>query len=280
MISLTINDKKIEIEEGLTLLKAAEKAGVRIPTLCSHKALSPYGACRLCLVEISKDGGPPEIQASCTYPALEGQVVQTDSERVIKTRKIITELLLARCPDLEEIKNLARELGVEKTRIKPKNKDCTLCGLCVRMCEERMGRAAISFSGRGPRREVTSPFGKPSDVCQACGACDFICPTGKIRLPEVSKNEPYPILFEHNMGLNSRPAIYIPYPQAIPNKATIDSRYCIHILRDKCEICKEFCEAGAIDYDQKEEKLDLKVGSIILCLFLGVFYSLRALRYG
>ena len=280
MISLIINDKKIEIEEGLTLLKAAEKAGVRIPTLCSHKALSPYGACRLCLVEISKDGGSPEIQASCTYPALEGLVVQTDSERVIKTRKIITELLLARCPDSEEIKNLAKELGVEKTRIKPKNKDCTLCGLCVRMCEERMGRAAISFSGRGPRREVTSPFGKPSDVCQACGACDFICPTGKIRLPEVSKNEPYPIPFEHNMGLNSRPAIYIPYPQAIPNKATIDSRYCVHMLRDECEICKEFCEAEAIDYNQKEEKLDLEVGSIIFSPGYDLFDAGSKLEYG
>lgn len=280
MISLTINDKKIEVEEGLTVLKAAEKAGIKIPTLCSHRALSPYGACRLCLVEIRQGEGPPEIQASCTYPAMEGLVVQTDSERVIKTRKIMIELLMARCPDSEEIKNLAKELGVEKTRIKPKDKDCTLCGLCVRMCEERMGRAAISFSGRGPRREVTSPFGKPSEVCQACGACDFICPTGKIRLPEVSKNESHPIPFEHNMGLNSRPAVYIPYPQAIPNKATIDSRYCVHMLHDGCEICKEFCEAGAIDYDQKEERLDLKVGSVIFSPGYDVFDAGTKLEYG
>ncbi|PIU28299.1 MAG: heterodisulfide reductase [Candidatus Hydromicrobium americanum] len=280
MISLTINGKKIEVEEGLTVLKAAEKLGIKIPTLCSHKALSPYGACRLCLVEISRGEGSPEIHASCTYPALEGMVVQTDSERVIKTRKIMIELLLARCPDSEDIKNLARELGVEKIRIKSKNKDCTLCGLCVRMCEERMGRAAISFSGRGPRREVTSPFGKPSEVCQACGACDFICPTGKIKLPEVSKNNPRPIPFEHNMGINSRPAVYIPYPQAIPNKATIDSRYCVHMLRDECEICKEFCEAGAIDYNQKEEKLDLKVGSIIFSPGYDLFDAGAKLEYG
>ena len=263
MISLTINDKKIEIEEGLTVLEAADCAGIKIPTLCYHKALSPYGACRLCLVEISQKGSSM-IQASCTYPALEGLVVQTDSERVIKTRKIMIELLLARCPDSEDIKTLAKELGVEKTRIKPKNEDCSLCGLCVRMCQERMGRAAISFSGRGPRREVTSPFGEPSEVCQICGACDFICPTGKIKLPEISKNEPVPIPYEYNAGLNSRPAIYIPYPQAIPNKATIDDRYCVHILRDECEICKEFCEAEAIDYEQKEQNIDLRVGSLIL----------------
>ena len=279
MISLTINDKKIEVEEGLTILRAAESAGIRIPTLCSHKALSPYGACRVCLVEISQNGGST-IQTSCTYPAQEGLVVQTDSERVIKTRKIVIELLLARCPDSEEIKDLARELGVEKTRIKPKDKDCTLCGLCVRMCQERMGKAAISFSGRGPRREVTSPFGEPSQVCQTCGACDFICPTGKIRLPEVSKNEPRPIPFEHNMGLNSRPAVYIPYPQAIPNKAAIDSRYCVHLLRDKCEVCKEFCEAEAIDYDQKEEKLDLKVGSVIFSPGYDLFDAGTKLEYG
>jgi len=280
MISLTINNKKIKVEEGLTVLKAADKAGIKIPTLCSHKALSPYGACRVCLVEISWTGKPPVIQASCTYPVMEGMVVRTDSEKVIKTRKIIIELLMARCPDSEEIKNLAKELGVEKTRIKPKDKDCILCGLCVRMCEERMGRAAISFSGRGPRREVTSPFGEPSEVCQACGACDFICPTGKIKFPEVSKNESRPIPFEHNMGLNSRPAVYIPYPQAIPNKAAIDSRYCVHMLSDECEVCKEFCEAEAIDYDQKEEKLDLKVGSVIFSPGYDIFDAGAKLEYG
>ncbi|MBM3709386.1 MAG: 2Fe-2S iron-sulfur cluster binding domain-containing protein, partial [Actinobacteria bacterium] len=280
MISLIINDKKIEVEEGFTVLKAAEQAGIKIPTLCAHKALSPYGACRLCLVEVSRSGRSSEIHTSCTYPAMEGLVVQTNSERVIKTRKIIIELLLARCPDSEVIKNLARELGVEKVRIKYKNKDCILCGLCVRMCEERMESAAISFSGRGPRREVTSPFGKPSEICQVCGACDFVCPTGKVNLAEVSKIKPRPIPFEHNMGLNSRPAVYIPYPQAIPNKATIDDRYCVHMLSDKCEVCKEFCEAGAINYEQKEEKLDLNVGSVIFSPGYDLFNAGAKLEYG
>ncbi|MBT4484108.1 MAG: FAD-dependent oxidoreductase, partial [Candidatus Latescibacteria bacterium] len=280
MVTLTINDQKIKAEKGLTVLRAAESSGIKIPTLCSHKALSPYGACRICLVEISQDGRPPTIQASCTYPALPGLIIKTDSERVIKTRKIMIELLWARCPDSEDISNLAKELGVGKTRIKPKNKDCSLCGLCVRMCHERMGRSAISFSGRGPKREVTSPFGVPSEVCQACGACDFICPTGKIRLHEVSKNEPVPIPFEHNEGLISRSAVYIPYPQAIPNKATIDDRYCVHLLRDKCEICKEFCEAEAIDYEQKEQKVDLQVGSVILAPGYELFNANSKLEYG
>jgi len=279
MTSLTINDKNIEIEEGLTILEAAESADIRIPTLCAHKALSPYGACRLCLVEITQNGRSM-IQSSCTYPALEGLVIQTDSERVIKARKMMIELLLARCPDAEDVKELAKELGVEKTRIKPKNKDCTLCGLCVRMCQERMGRAAISFVGRGSERKVMSPFGTPNEVCQACGACDFICPTGIIDLSELSKNEPIPIPFEHNEALVSRPAIYISYPQAIPNKPSIDPRYCVHMLRGECEICKEFCEADAIDYEQEEEKLDLNVGSVILSPGYKLFNTNEKLEYG
>ncbi len=263
VIELTINGHKGKFPEGKTLLECIQEMGLKVPTLCYHKALSPYGACRLCLVEITQNGRTT-IQTSCTYPALDGLVVETHSERVVKNRKIIIELLLARCPDSEEIKKLAKELGVEKTRIKPKNEDCVLCGLCVRMCEERMGRGAISFVGRGPERKVISPFGDPTEVCQTCGACDFICPTGKIAITEYSKNTPKPISSEYNRGLISRSAVYIPYPQAIPNKATIDPRYCVHLLRGECKVCQEFCEAEAINYEQKEEKAVIDVGALIL----------------
>jgi heterodisulfide reductase subunit A len=190
--------------------------------------------------------------------------VETRSERVIKDRKMMIELHLARCPDSKEIQKLAEDLGVTETRIKLKNKDCTLCGLCVRMCEERMGIGAVSFINRGSEREVQPPFGVSNDICQTCGACAFICPTGRIELSEVSKNKPIPILSEYNAGLVDRSAIYIPYPQAIPNRATIDERYCVHMLRDECEICKEVCEAKAIDYEQKEQDISLNVGAVIL----------------
>ncbi|UCC90584.1 MAG: FAD-dependent oxidoreductase, partial [Dehalococcoidia bacterium] len=263
MITLTIDGQETRVEEGTSLLEASQKIGIKIPTLCYHKALSPYGACRLCLVEITQDSRKM-IQASCLYKAEEGMVVETHTERVIKNRKIMIELLLARCPDSEEIQKLADELGVKETRIKKKNKDCTLCGLCVRMCQERMGIGVISFVNRGSKREVKPPFETPSEICQTCGACSFICPTGRIKLSEISKNKAVPIPYEYNMGLISRPAIYIPYPQAIPNRATIDEQYCAHLLRDKCGICKEFCEADAIDYNQKEEKNDLNVGAVIL----------------
>ena len=263
MITFTIDGQEVQVEEGTSLLEAAESIGLKIPTLCYHKALSPYGACRLCLVEITKNGRKM-VQASCLYKAEEGMVVETNSERVINDRKIMIELLLARCPDSKEIQNLAEELGVKETRIKKKDKDCTLCGLCVRMCEERMGIGAVSFVNRGSQREVKPPFEVATEICQTCGACAFICPTGRIKLPELTENEPVPIPYEYNVGLVPRPAVYIPYPQAIPNRATIDERYCVHLLRDKCGICKEFCEAGAIDYEQKEEKVDLNVGSVIL----------------
>ena len=115
MITLTIDDRKVEVEDGSTVLQAAEKMGIHIPTLCHHKALEPYGACRLCLVEL--EGPRSVLQAACVYPAQDGLVVKTGSDRVMRTRKMMIELLLARCPDAEEIQKLALELGVEESRL-------------------------------------------------------------------------------------------------------------------------------------------------------------------
>jgi len=263
VIELTINGTKHKFPEGKTLLECIESTGIKIPTLCSHKALTPYGACRLCLVEIAQNGRT-SIQASCTYPAIDKLVVNTDTEKVAKTRKVMFELLLARCPDSEAIQKLAEEYGVKETRFEKKKEDCFLCGLCVRMCRERMGISAINFINRGSKRKVSPPFDATSDICQTCGACASICPTERIKLEEISKNEAVPIKHEYNEGLIERPAVYIPYPQAVPNKAAIDERYCVHMLKDACGVCKEFCEAEAIDYEQKEEEIELNVGAVIL----------------
>jgi len=127
-----------------------------------------------------------------------------------------------------------------------------------------MGIHAISFSSRGSKRLVGPPFDAQSDVCQTCGACAFICPTSRIKLEGLSKNEVVPILDEYNERLNDRAAAYIPYPQAVPNKATIDDRYCVHMLKDECGICAEVCEADAIKYEQEEEKIELNVGAVVL----------------
>ena len=176
MISLIIDDKKVEIEEGSTILEAAESAGIKIPTLCYHKALSPYGSCRLCLVEISQNNRPFTIQASCTYPAQEGIKVRTHSKRVFNARKLIIELMLARCPYSKTIQDLASKYGVQKVRFKLKHEDCILCGLCVRMCKEQMMAGAIDFVGRGKDRRITTAFDEKSDICRNCGGCMYICP--------------------------------------------------------------------------------------------------------
>ena len=158
MINVTINDQKVAIEPGKSVLEACQGLGIRIPTLCHHKALGPYGACRLCLVEV-EERGRTRIQASCLYPAREGLIVRTETEAVIKTRRIMAELLLARCPTSEKVKSVAAEIGVTASRFPEKNEDCILCGMCVRVCFERMKRGAIDFGSRGMRRRRCMPRG-------------------------------------------------------------------------------------------------------------------------
>jgi len=264
VIQLNINGNKFEFPEGKTLLESIESVGHSVPKLCHHKALLPYGACRLCLVEVHQEGRNTSIQASCSYPALNGLSVFTDTDRVKRARKIVAELLLARCPDSENIRRIAFDLGVGEPRIKKKYDDCVYCGLCVRICEERMGRNAVSFSGRGPGKKVEPPFGKQNEMCWTCGACNFICPVGKKVSDLTSMNVQIPIPNLFNLGLDSKPAIHILYPQAVPNTPMIDNEKCIYLKYEECKICETVCEAKAIDYTQKEEKLELNVGAIVL----------------
>ncbi|MEA3224504.1 MAG: 2Fe-2S iron-sulfur cluster-binding protein [Planctomycetota bacterium] len=208
MITLTIDDKKVEVDDGSTVLRAAQKLGIHIPTLCDFRSLAPYGACRVCLVEIvgSRDSW---ISASCVYAAQEGMVVKTDTERVLKTRLMMLELLLARCPDAPRIKEMARDMGIEESRFPKQNDDCILCGLCTRICAERMGVGAVSFVNRGSHRKVAVPYDKHSPICIACGACQVVCPTNAVDLSEVTSNVPRPIASEYDMGLAGRSSIYI-----------------------------------------------------------------------
>ena len=264
MIKLKINGLDVSVEEGSTLLEAAKFLGFPIPTLCYHKALTPYGACRLCLVEIQVPGRGPTIQSACTYPAQAGLSIQTDSDRVLRARKVVAELLLARCPDSETIQRIALDHGVEEPRISKKYDDCIYCGLCERICKERMGRYAVGMSGRGSRKTVEPPFGKHNEMCWTCGACNFICPVGKTVTDLTSKNSLIGIPNAYNVNLDTRAAINILYPQAVPNTPVIDRDNCIHLNYEACRICEAVCEAKAIDYDQKEETIDLDVGAIIL----------------
>ena len=136
MIDLKINGIDVTVDRGTTLLEAAQFLGLPIPTLCHMEGLTPYGACRLCLVEVTKRDWP-SIQPSCLYPVQEGIEVETESERVKKTRKIMLELYLARSPESKAIIEIAHEYGVRDTRFKLKEtRDCVLCGLCVRACAD------------------------------------------------------------------------------------------------------------------------------------------------
>ena len=175
MVNLTIDGVEVQAEEGATVLEVARFYGFDIPTLCYHDELTPYGACRLCTVEV-KDGNRRRLVASCLYPVKEGLVVKTSSEKIVKGRKLLLELLIARCPNSKRLQDMASKMGVEQIRFKMENSDCILCGLCVRMCAEQMQGGAIGFVGRGQKREVVTPFHEANEVCRNCGACMYICP--------------------------------------------------------------------------------------------------------
>jgi bidirectional [NiFe] hydrogenase diaphorase subunit len=187
MPTITIDDQTTAVPEGATVLQAIHQAGVHLPTLCYWEGLPPYGACRLCIVEVTSP--KPQTIAACAYPAAEGMVIETNGPNATAIRKMMLEFMLARCPTSEVIRTLATEAGVTETRF-PVNEQpdelCILCGLCVRVCRDLVGAAAISFIGRGAEREVGTPFRVQSEACIGCGACAAVCPTGAVRMEDVN----------------------------------------------------------------------------------------------
>jgi bidirectional [NiFe] hydrogenase diaphorase subunit len=183
MIPITIDSKEIWAREGSTVLEAANLYGIYIPTLCYHPVLSPHGACRLCSVEVVV-GGRSRITVSCLCPVSPGLEVKTNTERMNRLRRGILELLLARCPESEKIRELAAEAGVFEPRFALGEDDCILCGLCVRVCQETSEKKVLSFVGRGADKEVAAPFYEPSDECIECQGCAYVCPTGAIKLED------------------------------------------------------------------------------------------------
>jgi len=182
--TVTIDGVKVQVEKGATILDAARKAGVWIPTLCYHPAVQPGAQCRLCMVELDR-GDWKQLVTSCNYPVRRDLTVSVSSERAVAARRGVMELLLARAPESETLKALARRMGVQGTpypTVTTAQRDCILCGLCTAVCEQVIGRAAIGFAGRGVERAVAPPFRQPAEDCIACGACAMVCPVGTIRL--------------------------------------------------------------------------------------------------
>ena len=205
MVQITINGKQIEVPEGTTVLRAAEMAGIKIPKLCDHKELTPYGGCRLCLVEVQ---GVRVPMASCTLPVSQGQVIHTETEALKISRKFILSMLFSErnhfCPFCQvsggdcELQNAA--YGEEMTHwpIQPgwnnfvvdtshpyfvlDNNRCILCRRCVRACAEMAGNFTLSVAERGAKSMIVAdtdvPLGESS--CIKCGSCVQVCPTGAI----------------------------------------------------------------------------------------------------
>ena len=189
MIRLTIDGQAVEVPEGATLLEAAQKLGVWIPTLCHHETLTPYGGCRLCAVELLRDN-VSQIVSSCSYEAAEGLEVHTASEKVVEIRKFIISLLLTEAPEAKILQELAAELGISKASpIQPGTELCIACGRCIRACREIVGVCAIDFAKRGYEKKPASPFFERSESCIGCGTCAAICPTGAISIHDLLEEE-------------------------------------------------------------------------------------------
>ncbi|MGI6677673.1 MAG: 2Fe-2S iron-sulfur cluster-binding protein [Dehalobacterium sp.] len=192
MIQLTIDGKLMQAEEGMTILELANRQEIYIPHLCYHPALSNFGSCRICMVEVEK-GGKSKVEAACTYPVEEGLVVITNSPKIQDLRKTILELLIARCPEVMVLKEIARKLGIKPAGMPVMDQDkkrCILCGKCVRVCKEVIGKSAVSFAHRGNERKVSAPFDMQSEDCIGCTACNFVCPAWAIKV-EMRQDQKY-----------------------------------------------------------------------------------------
>ncbi len=180
MIKFIMNGLEVSAEKGSTILETARFYGLEIPTLCHHEGLTPWGGCRLCLVEIG-EAPRSKLASSCTYPVAEGLIVRTDSKRVMAARRMMLELMLSAAPGSKVLQDLASKLGVTQVRFVPRHDECILCGLCVRICAEQMDARAIGFQHRGRKRKISTPFDARSEVCRQCGACIYICPACQLR---------------------------------------------------------------------------------------------------
>ena len=191
MVTVTINKSQYQAEEGEPLLSVAIREKIDIPHLCYEESLDPYGACRLCMVDLltcSKQ----EMTTACTLRAQDGLEILTDTPDIIKYRSTLFELYLAQAPKSEVIKEMATRYGVTKTRFQkkivhddPLGGKCILCGICVRVCDEIMGASAINFINRGPGTVINTPFFEENPDCRGCGTCAKVCPTHAIKIEDI-----------------------------------------------------------------------------------------------
>ena len=177
---LQIDAKEVGARAGMTVLEAAQGAGISIPTLCHHEKLEPFGGCRICIVEV-EDRGRTKLVVACVYPVEENLVVRTRSEKVDRIRKTILELLLAHAPDAPELLDLAQTYGADNDRFEKEPSFCIHCGLCVRYCAEVKKKNAVGFVDRGIRKEISFIPEIASKECNDCKECFPLCPTSYLQ---------------------------------------------------------------------------------------------------
>jgi len=179
-MKINIDGINFDAPKGWTILESAKFLGLEIPTLCYNEGLSPWGGCRLCVVELFT-GKTSKLVSSCTYPVEEDMIIKTSTKRVLNARKMVLELLIAQCPTSKVLQDLAARMGLHQVRFTPRWEKCIYCGLCVRMCQEQMVAGAIGFANRGNKLKINTPFDKTSEECRRCGGCIYICPACMLR---------------------------------------------------------------------------------------------------
>ncbi|MFC1877064.1 2Fe-2S iron-sulfur cluster-binding protein [Thermodesulfobacteriota bacterium] len=179
-ILLQIDGKEVKATQGMTVLEAAQSAGISIPTLCHHEKLEPFGACRICIVEVASRGWT-KLVVSCVYPVEENLIVRTRSGKIDRIRKTILELLMAHAPDSPVLQDLAQVYGADKNRFEKEASFCIHCGLCVRYCAEVKKKNAVGFVDRGIRKEISFIPEIASKECNDCKECFPLCPTSYLQ---------------------------------------------------------------------------------------------------
>lgn len=178
-VSLTIDGKAVTCDEGKPIIFAANSLGIKIPTLCYNARLAPYGACRVCTVEITKSN-KKRLVTACVYPVEDGLEVKTDTPEVRKIRSAVLDLLLASSPNAKNVVEMAKQYGIVDKHFEAERTNCILCGLCVRYCHEIKKANAIGFVGRGIERRVVFFPEIATTVCASCRECFSLCPTAKL----------------------------------------------------------------------------------------------------
>ena len=279
MVTINIDGKSVEVLEDTTILKAAEQAGVWIPTMCHSEYFEPYGVCRLCSVEVVR-GKRSRIVTACNYPIRGGMTIHTNSERVKWLRKVIMEMLISRWPNVKVVKELAERLGVEKSRFASLERDesenaCILCGMCVNMCNDVVKAGILGFAHSGIQRKVVRPFNEKTDQCIVCGSCAHVCPTGHIKLVLEDYRGKKP-----EFTLGPKTPIYVPTLQAVPRVPVIDSESCIHFQTGGCDVCAKVCEPNAINYEMQDEIVEVDVGQVLVTTGFDLFDASAMAQYG